>query len=630
LEAGAASVAVTPTDVTATRRPRTRWWLVAGIAAAVPLLGWRAALRMWNDRPSVSSANMDPVRRVTLVLPDSAPLTVIGPDEERSYRALAIAPDASAIAYVAAVGNTTLLYARRLDDTSFHALPETEGAHTPFFSPDGRWIAYLAGTHLFKAPIQGGRPILLAQVVEPHGGAWLPDGHIVVTSGAELALVPEQGGAAVLLPRRGPGSLAAQSEFARFPGRPWITAQLNRQVSFLSLRDTVRRFALVDGGALSQGDNRPAPDRLVYGLGPYVVAGAYLVYAQSGGDGVVMAVPFDTARMRATGAPLPVLEDVRIDDGVPQYDVANDGTLAYVGGRNEMLSYLILRDHAGRIDTIPAPRSDVESLNVSRDGRRVVYARWNPGTDLRYVVTDLASGVTTQLPDSIDHAIWAPDSRSLLASIRVAGGQRRVTLRMSPVTGQVLDTILRDGSVFTVDTAETVFGVKGRRRKPTSIVWKDSTRHPAVEIPVQVGGTTFPGGSTLGSISPSGKWIALTAVSNGTWDVFVAPTEHPDSLVRVTRNGGLEPQWNSDESEIVYRNHRSWYAVSVSTRGALRVGTPRWLFDGTYRDVPGYSYGMTADGHRHLLLGSSEQTARRIELVLGWPTALKRATSRAP
>ena len=141
----------------------------------------------------------------------------------------------------------------------------------------------------------------------------------------------------------------------------------------------------------------------------------------------------------------------------------------------------------------------------------------------------------------------------------------------------------------------------------------------------------FPGGSTLGSISPSGKWIALTALSNGTWDVFVAPTAHPDTLVRITRDGGLEPLWTADESEIVYRNHRAWYAVSVSTKGEFRAGTPRRLFDGSYRDVPGYSHAITSDGRRHLLLlSSSAQTARRIELVFGWASALRRVTSRAP
>ena len=631
LEAGVGSVSVTSTDVAGVPLRRTRWWLAAGITAAIPLLGWRAALRVWNDRPSVSNAASAAVRRATLVLPDSAPLAVIGRQDEGSYRVLAIAPDASTIAYVAAVGNKTMLYTHRLDDVAFHAVPGTEGAHTPFFSPDARWIAYLVGTRLFKAPVQGGRPVLLAELAAPHGGAWLPDGRIVVANGGLLALVPEQGGTAVQLPRRGNGSMVGGTGFTSFPGKPWVTAEFLRQISFLPLRDTVGRLALVDRGALVPGDDPPLPNGLVYGLGPYVVAGAYLVYAQSGADGVVMAAPFDTARMRATGAALPVLDDVRIDDNVPQYDIASDGTLVYVSGRNETLSHLILLDRTGRVDTIPAPRSDVGWLNISRDGRRAVYARWGPGTDSRYVVTDLASGSTTELPDSIERAIWAPDSRSLLATRRVAGGRYRVTLRMSPVTGQVLDTILRNGSVFTVDTAETVFGVKSRNGRPTSIVWKDSTRHPAVEIPERIGGIKFPGGSTLGSISPSGKWIALTAVSNGSWDVFVAPTAHPDSLVRVTRDGGLEPLWNADESEIVYRNHRAWYAVSVSTKGVLHAGTPRRLFDGPYRDVAGYSHAMTPDGHRHLLLlGSSEQTARRIEMILGWPTALRRATSKAP
>ena len=54
---------------------------------------------------------------------------------------LALAPDGSALTYVANVEGTRQLVLRRLDSFEAHLIPQTEGAAFPFFSPDGEWIA---------------------------------------------------------------------------------------------------------------------------------------------------------------------------------------------------------------------------------------------------------------------------------------------------------------------------------------------------------------------------------------------------------------------------------------------------------------------------------------------------------
>lgn len=630
---GLGVVSDNPRRTTASLRRRGTWLIAAGLVGSLALGFYGAGmLRQWQSRSSERTA----VRRLTIVLPDTAPIAFVEPGMDATHHALAIAPDASMIAYVAAAGNTTMLYTRRLDDSGVRPLIGTEGAYSPFFSPDGRWIAYFANAHLFKVAVDGGRPVRLTELAEPYEGVWLPNGRILVnTNGGALAVVSEQGGAVVPTPVRaeranGP---AGPPQLAGYLGTRWVTAQFRREVSFLMLGDTVRRFALTDRGELQPRESAVPPSRepnltdIVYGLGPLVVAGSHLLYAQSGGDGVVMAVPFDTARMRATGKALPLLDNVRIDNNSPHFVAANDGTLAYIAGRNDMLTYLVLRDRGGRIDTVPVPRSDLGWVSLSRDGRRVLAARYRPGLEAQWVVMDLVRGTITELPDSIRLAIWSPNSRSLLATKILAG--KLVTLRLSAVTGQVQDTVLRRGAVFSVDTSETVFAVRGRGGPDAWIVWRDSTVHRAARVSTRLGATLFPRGSSLASLSPSGRWFALTALSNGQWEVFVAPTSNPDERIQITRNGGEEPLWSANENEIVYRSRTSWYAVSVSFNDGIQFSQPRLLFDGPYHNVPGYSHALMPDGHRHLLLlGPSEQTARRIEVVLGWGSALRRLAPR--
>lgn len=55
---------------------------------------------------------------------------------------IALSPDGVHLAYVARLGETTQLFLRRLDEVEPTAIPDTEHALAPFFSPDGQWVAY--------------------------------------------------------------------------------------------------------------------------------------------------------------------------------------------------------------------------------------------------------------------------------------------------------------------------------------------------------------------------------------------------------------------------------------------------------------------------------------------------------
>jgi hypothetical protein len=211
--------------------------------------------------------------------------------------------------------------------------------------PDGRWIAYLANAHLFKVAATGGQPIPLAALVEPYGIAWLTDGRIAVNDrgGGVVSVFSDQGGDPLLVTRlSGPSGAQGPPVLSGALARGWLAAQLGRQVSLVSLTDSVRSFMLAKSGALVRRNDTTRRGRreltlagAVYGFGPILVAGTHLVYAQSGSDGAVMATSFNTDHMRASGTAVQVLEHVRIDAGTPHYAVADDGTLAYVAGPND-------------------------------------------------------------------------------------------------------------------------------------------------------------------------------------------------------------------------------------------------------------------------------------------------------
>ena len=56
----------------------------------------------------------------------------------------------------------------------------------PVFSPDGKWLAFLAGGKLKKVSLDGGTPVILAEKgIYVQGAVWATD-HKLLLSFAEL------------------------------------------------------------------------------------------------------------------------------------------------------------------------------------------------------------------------------------------------------------------------------------------------------------------------------------------------------------------------------------------------------------------------------------------------------------
>ena len=73
----------------------------------------------------------------------------------------------------------TFHWVRPLRSLVTQQLEGTEGAMSPFWSPDGRFIGYFANQKLMKVEASGGRPQTICDVVENRGGPWNNEGTIV-------------------------------------------------------------------------------------------------------------------------------------------------------------------------------------------------------------------------------------------------------------------------------------------------------------------------------------------------------------------------------------------------------------------------------------------------------------------
>jgi Tol biopolymer transport system component len=97
-------------------------------------------------------------------------------------------------------GNKYVIWTYRLGDANANVVEGTEGASHPFWSPDGRWIAFFAQGKLKKVDLVGKSVQVICDAPNGRGGTWNKEGVILYTPDVFLGIyrVPAAGGTAAL------------------------------------------------------------------------------------------------------------------------------------------------------------------------------------------------------------------------------------------------------------------------------------------------------------------------------------------------------------------------------------------------------------------------------------------------
>ncbi len=91
-----------------------------------------------------------------------------------------MSPDGRPLAFVASGDGPSRLWLRPLDQANARPLAGTEGATSPFWSPDSRSIGFFAAGKLLRLDLGGGAPQALVTLSRPfRGGSWSADGTIL-------------------------------------------------------------------------------------------------------------------------------------------------------------------------------------------------------------------------------------------------------------------------------------------------------------------------------------------------------------------------------------------------------------------------------------------------------------------
>jgi Tol biopolymer transport system component len=615
------SAATAPVAPAPTRAPSIGWPVAAGLVAVVVLVT-AGVMRLWS--PTVSSSAANGVTRLAIVLPDGDQLTFV------SEAPLAISPDGSTVVYSGSRGGTFQLYVRGLSASDPKALAGTEGAKSPFFSPDGRWIGFFAQEKLKKIAVGGAGLQMVTDAGDARGGSWGTDDNIYFapTNTAGIWRVPASGGTATEVTHPD----AAKGEISHI----WPHVQPDHQTMLFTVRSGPGPDEhLIVSQSLASGERHalvPGGDM------PRHVTTGHLVY---GRFDALYAVPWKPPQRDLAGAvPITLPEVPRLEaEAASAYAVSDNGTLVYLaGGPARTKNRVLWVDRTGKTEALPLPEKEYESVAISPDGRKAVVqvlegtvTLWMLDLERQATTPFLVSGGSSQAP------VWTADGKRVIYRA-TRKGFRNIYWKSSDGTGAEERLTSREGVVQTPSSVSS----DGKWLLFTEAGGPGGNGIWALGLDAPAGSTGggdraprpfLPPGEfgTNGHFSPDGRWVAYLSAVSGRREVYVRPFPGPGPRTQVSTMGADQPRWSRDGRELYFSAlDGSILAADVSIGSAFTAGVPHVLHEGHYKDQvnANTAFDVTRSG-RFLMVqqGQIQNAVTHIDVVLNWFSQLRGGAS---
>jgi len=581
---------------------RALQWSLAGLGVLAPII--IAAIYFTHSVAPAYSI------RSFILAPDDASFIFVGDAAGPPVLSL----DGRKLAYVAAkVNEAPQIYVRPLGSLDASALPGTDNAWSPFWSPDGRRIGFFADGKLKVIDLQGGTPVSVADAPNGRGGSWSQNGEILFSPDfrSPIYRVQASGGTPVTITRIDQSKHTSHRwPYALPDGKHFLYLAVNHQ----SPRDEndALYYASLDG-------KENVRLRTAF-TNPEYAAG-FLLYVR---DGALLAQAFDLSTGRLKEEEQLVANAVT-EDGTTWRAVSTvsaNGVLAYVSGA-QLQSQLGWYDRTGKqLGTVGekfgALNIGDRELRLSPSGDRVALSIQAPVPDIW--VLDVARGGRTRLtfgPIGNTAPVWSPDGKCIAYESDIKDG---FAIMRRPAVGGPEETLLSGADqVFPQDWSSDgkyLLYVKGARGTHEEI-WVlplFGDRKPFQLVP---SGAYM---SLAAQFSPDMRWVSYSSDESGRQEVYIVPF-HGAGKWEVSTSGGFSPEWRNDGKELFYLGlNGSLMAVPVATEGQeLKLGTPQPLFR-----TNTVSYDVASGGMKFLLDLVGGQGSKPITLVTNWPAELKK------
>jgi eukaryotic-like serine/threonine-protein kinase len=558
-----------------------------------------------------------------------------------------------------------MLWMRQLSTRQPVALRGTQGASFPFWSPDGRSVAFFADGKLKRHDLATRSTTIICPALGGRGGSWFENGTIVFAPSFQSGIfaVTATGGETKQITTLDTTRHSTHRWPSVIPGTDrFIYLAINHDPA---LSSEARLYMASLDGSFNK-------EILSTSSSAHVVDGHILFLLED----VLCTIKLNVQSGEIEGDPVPVIQGVPGDPTTwnSGFSVSTQGNLVYHTKSAEAIA-------SATADPIAALGESTEAISVQRDGRTIatfaegiqqnslsisesgfsvaisgqppasrsefdiwIYKRLDesstfesPGT----IISPLPVPPPTQLtfmPGSEVNPVWSPDD-SRIAFGRFSGNYP-LGIWVTPVSGG------NPTPLFKVNEGEPL-------AFPTD--WTPDGRYIIFDLGSFIGNSpskiyalpvdggepiplvTYTQNQRYASVSPDGKWLVYTSLESGIPEIFVipftpgwekeanqgSPVPDPNAKWRISLSGGTIARWGKEGNELYYiSSSDSLIAVQWRTDNTSfihDVGQP--LFDVPFESNT--DYDVQRNGIYFIFNTRSEIIGAPLHLVLNWQQAIK-------
>ncbi|HVE65553.1 MAG TPA: protein kinase, partial [Thermoanaerobaculia bacterium] len=595
------TVAAIPSAAPRPAMRRELWWPAA---AGLLLL---ATLFLGNEVRRLRASDKPRATHSFLIPPEKTEFRLTGDDAAH----VVLSPDGGRVAF----GAGGKLWVQSLRTGSVAPLASSEGARSPFWSPDSRFIAFFSEGKLRSTEASGGPVQTICNAPNPRGGAWGKTGVIVFTPDIRTGLfrVASSGGTPEPLTRPD----VKQHTTHRWP----YFLPDGKHVVYVAANHASPRSE--QSGVYVVSIDGKEDRRVFQSYGSAQYASGWLLSVR---DSDLMAQRFDADTLALSGQPVRVADNVNFDAGTwrGSFTVSENGVLAYHVAQTGVGGQLTWLDSAGRSLGTVGDRSEAYATRLSPDGRRASVIVGDPNNDIW--VYELDRGVRTRQTTGAQvtpSPVWSPDGSEILfcsqrglgefvlSSMAADGAGEHRVFHRSKVRIEPTDWS-RDGRYILCDKGNI----------GATDVWVYPIAEPDKAFPLVQSSFLELGGQ----FSPDGRWVAYRSVESGRHEIYVTPFPRGGARWQVSAGGATQPRWSRDGNTLYFVSaDNQLMAATVDGRGPrfeVKETKPLFrvnLFIGPRLGIPGFD---VAPNGRFLVSSAGEVGAPRVALVVNWTAGL--------
>jgi serine/threonine protein kinase len=520
----------------------------------------------------------------------------------------AVSPDGRQLAFVAlGPDGKTALWVRALSGSGAQQLNGTEGAISPFWSPDSRHLGFFADRRLKTIDVASSAVQILCDSYFAWGATWNREGTIVFgpTLRGPLQRVPASGGTPTPVTK-----LMRQG-----------TVQTDRWPFFLPDGKHFLYFAdwssSTDPNGIYVGSLDAREGKLVSSelKGNVLFASGHLLYVRAR---TLLAQPFDTDRLVTTGSATPLTGEEleqRTSFLIFGFSVSQNGVLVFQSAADSA-SRLVWYDQSGK-ELGQLPQVGYKDPDLSPDGNFLAVSSDDEHNGKHFIrIFDLQRGTSTRLTDGGDehYPLWSRDGKRIAyRSEGVASESAEVPADGSGPAKILLKADMHAGPQDWSPDGRLLF-----------MTVKEQTGFPSLEIysPSDQKVEPFVMDGVEAKLSPDGKWVVYVGAGRG---ILVEPFPGPGRRTQVSPGAAAQPRWSHDGRQIFFiEPDRKLIAVSFDPRTGT-AGAPRFLFQThiSAERIASWQYTVAPDG-RFLINSLPSNAASPLTLITGWDAALVR------